>query len=328
MQLEIIENPGREWDDFAERYSDIIFFRSIWGEVLKDGLGASLNYYCLIDGGSIVGGMPAVSLKYWNLNLFYSLIPYGGYIGEKEYKELFYRELVKKLQSPDSRVDVAYFLPSPFGSEQPDDERMRKEKTPITYIDLDSKTLTDVERGFNRGVMQSVRKSGKNKLKFKVCTDKQSMNIAFSLYRETMKRNRAIVKYREKWFEVVHKVLIEKGLASLCMVFYNNIPVASVIPVYSGRGMHLLNNGSATEYLHLRANDFMIYEIIKDGIERQKKYIDLMNSNLDDKKLIHWKEKFGSRTEHKYTYTLVNSRFKNACWNAAKKTYPILFRGR
>ena len=326
MEIEVIKIPGKEWDAFAARYTGNIFFRSVWGRVLEKGLGAKLHYCCFREGGKIVGGAPGIIFGYWNLKLYYSSLYYGGYIGEKRHAEVFYSELVKHLKARDLRVDIAYFIPALFDSVVPNQNDMRREVTAITFIDIESKTLKEVESSFKRGVRQSVRKAEKIGLEFRVCNDKENMNQAFSLYKESMKRNRAIVKYPLQWFEAMYHNLIEKGFADLCIVFDKGVALSSVIALYSKDGIHLLNNGSRTASLPLRASDFMQHEIIKMGIAKQKKYIDFMHSSPDDKNLIQWKEKFGSSTEYRNNFTLVNSRLKWMCWNTVKKIYPIFSR--
>jgi lipid II:glycine glycyltransferase (peptidoglycan interpeptide bridge formation enzyme) len=326
MIIEVIQSPGQEWDAFAERYTGITFFRSVWGRVLEKGLGAKIYYCCFREKGEIVGGAPGIILKFWNLKLYYSSIYYGGYIGEKKYAELFYAELTRHLKAREVRADIAYITPALFDSVAPDHSEMRREKTAITVIDIGSKSVMEVESAFKRGVRQSLRKAEKVGLEFRVCCDKESMKQAFSLYKESMKRNRAIVKCPIEWFEAIYSLLIENKLADLCMVFHNGIAISSVIALYSDDSIQLLNNGSSTKSLHLRASDFLQHEIIKIGIAKQKKYIDFMHSPPEDKPLIQWKEKFGSRTEYRDSFTLVNSRLKYMCWNAAKKIYPIFSR--
>jgi len=324
MKIEVIDNPGEEWDGFVAKYTGNIFFRSIWGRVLADGLEAKLSYCCFRENGEIVGGAPGIILNYCCLKLYYSSLHYGGYLGEKRYVSRFYTELLAYLKGHELKVDIAYILPPLHDAVGPDNGEMKREKTAITYVDIESKILSELV--FNSGVKQSLRRAEKLGLQFKICDDKESMDKAFSLYVEAMKRNKAMVKYPLKWFDAIHSSLIEKGFADLFMVFYENNAIASVIALYSDDGIHLLNAGTSTGSLHLRASDFIQHEIIKIGIAKQKKYIDFMHSSPDDTKLIQWKEKFGSRTEYTDNFTLVNSRYKYMCWNAAKKIYPIFSR--
>lgn len=47
MELTIFESPDREWNEFASQYTDLIFYQSVWAEVLKKGLGGQPLYFCL-----------------------------------------------------------------------------------------------------------------------------------------------------------------------------------------------------------------------------------------------------------------------------------------
>lgn len=54
MELKAFESPGKEWDEFASRYTDLIFYQSIWREVLRRGLGGQPPYFYLKEGGKVV----------------------------------------------------------------------------------------------------------------------------------------------------------------------------------------------------------------------------------------------------------------------------------
>ena len=47
MDLGVFESPGKEWDEFASRYTDLIFYQSVWSEVLRKGLGGQPLYFYL-----------------------------------------------------------------------------------------------------------------------------------------------------------------------------------------------------------------------------------------------------------------------------------------
>ena len=43
MEIGVFESPGKEWDEFASRYTDLLFYQSSWSEILEKGLGGSLS---------------------------------------------------------------------------------------------------------------------------------------------------------------------------------------------------------------------------------------------------------------------------------------------
>src|SRR5512136_1175577 len=89
MELGVFESPGKEWDEFAFQYTDLIFYQSIWSEVLKRGLGGQPLYFCLREGEKIVAGLPGVLLNFKIFKILYASIPYGHLIGEKSYYSAF-----------------------------------------------------------------------------------------------------------------------------------------------------------------------------------------------------------------------------------------------
>lgn len=44
MELRVFESPKEEWDEFSLRYTDLIFYQSVWSRVLKKGLGGQPLY--------------------------------------------------------------------------------------------------------------------------------------------------------------------------------------------------------------------------------------------------------------------------------------------
>ena len=85
MEISIFESPGKEWDEFASRYTDLVFYQSVWSKVLGRGLGGQPLYFYFKEGGEIVAGLPGVLLNFRILKILYASIPYGNLIGEKSY---------------------------------------------------------------------------------------------------------------------------------------------------------------------------------------------------------------------------------------------------
>ena len=117
MELTIFESPGREWDEFASRYTDLIFYQSVWSQVLKEGLGGQPLYFCLREGGTIVAGLPSVLLNFKIFKILYASIPYGNLIGEQEYFSPFIEILEDEFRK--RRIDQVRITESPFSTPYP-----------------------------------------------------------------------------------------------------------------------------------------------------------------------------------------------------------------
>src|SRR4030042_187864 len=98
MELEVFESPGQEWDEFASRYTDLIFYQSVWSQVLKKGLGGQPLYFCLKEGEEIFAGLPGVLLNFKIFKILYASIPYGNLIGEKAYFPVLVEFLEKEFE--------------------------------------------------------------------------------------------------------------------------------------------------------------------------------------------------------------------------------------
>lgn len=193
-----------------------------------------------------------------------------------------------------------------------------------TRIDLKGRVLGDVQSCFEPSVRQSLNKSVRIGLEVSRCEERESFLIAHRLYLQTMRRNRAIVRYPESWFDALHHVLAGKGRAMAYLARHNTIPVSATVVINSEKGYHLLHSGSSTEHLRLRANDVVVCEIIRDGICEGKEYIDFMLSDPLDTELIRWKEKFGGSTVMLNKYRRINRPLKYVLWCSAKRVYPLL----
>ena len=99
MELKVFESPGKEWDEFASRYTDLIFYQSVWSDVLKQGLGGQPLYFYLKEGSEIVAGLPGVLLNFRIFKILYASIPYGNLIGQRSYYPTFLEVLEKEFRN-------------------------------------------------------------------------------------------------------------------------------------------------------------------------------------------------------------------------------------
>ena len=84
--------------EFFKRYSSSIFVRPEWSSILKEGFGVAVFSYCLRKDGKIVLALPGIILNFRILKMFYSNIPYGGFVGEMEHLSTFLSLLEKSLK--------------------------------------------------------------------------------------------------------------------------------------------------------------------------------------------------------------------------------------
>lgn len=316
MELNVFESPGQEWDEFASRYTDLIFYQSIWSEVLRKGLGGQPLYFYLKEGGDIVAGLPGVLLNFKIFKILYASIPYGHLIGERSYYSTFCELLGKEFRK--RGIDQARIAESPFSESNPLDS-FQTLSARCTLLDLNKFDSKKVMEGYRSEVRRAVRKALKSGLSVKKATSKKEVEIFYQLYLSSMERNRAFGKYPLKWFHVLYELLIRQNKADILFAAKDGKYVAGVVLIHSASSDHYLHNGSLEAYLESRPNDLIVDHIIQEGVREGKDILDFMGSDPDDLSLIRFKEKWGSRSLDIHTYVKDYHPLRCKIWEMGKR---------
>ena len=316
MELKVFESPGQEWDEFASRYTDLIFYRSVWSQVLKEGLGGQPLYFCLKVGGEIVAGLPGVLLNFRILKILYASIPYGHLIGEKSY----YPTFLKLLESEFKRkgIDQVRLTESPFSEHRPV-ESHKPILTKCTLLDLRSFDKGTIWERYKKNIRRDVRKAQRGGITIRRCDSIESVNTVYRLYLASMDRNRAVAKYPLRWFEVLYEIMTKKGLGVVLMAELNKMAIAGVVLVYSFSSTHYLHNGSNYEFLKFCPNELLIHSALTEANEKGHSFFDFMGSDPGDLPLLQFKEKWGGQTRDLYTYIKDYHPVRCALWELGKK---------
>lgn len=301
MEIKITESPGQEWDEFASRYTDLIFYQSIWSEVLKRGLGGKPLYFYLKDHGEIVAGLPGIFLNLKIIKVLYASIPYGNFIGEKRYFP-FFLELIKK-ELPNWGIDQIRITECPFFESYRGFEEFTPLLTKCTLLNLEQFKKKDIRENFRGDIKRAIKKAEKVGLYIKKGESHEELRNFYRLYLSSMERNQAIAKYPFRWFCVLYELLVKKNQAEIIFALKPpEIYIAGVFLIISSSSLHYLHNGSERSYWGDRPNDFIIHYIIQEGIKKNKSILDFMGSDPMDFSLIRFKEKWGGDSKDIFTF--------------------------
>jgi hypothetical protein len=81
MNLTVLEEPNEKWDEFVRAHSNLLFCTSSWWKVLTQGYGCPTRYLVLEEQGKWRCVLPGMIVGSRFFRVFYSLIPYGGFVG-------------------------------------------------------------------------------------------------------------------------------------------------------------------------------------------------------------------------------------------------------
>jgi serine/alanine adding enzyme len=317
MELKVFESPGEEWDEFASRYTDLVFYQSIWSQVLKEGLGGQPLYFYLKDGGEIVAGLPGVLLNLRIIKILYASIPYGNLIGEK----LYFQSFMEVLDSEFRRrgIDQVRLTESPF-SESYLPPSFESISAKCSLLDLRGFEKKNISQGYRSEVRRAIRKAERLGLSIKRAIDRKEVGVFYRLYLSSMERNRAMAKYPLQWFYALFEILIHQGKADILLAVKDvDRYAAGVVLIHSKTSEHYLHNGSVETYLESRPNDLIVDYIIQKGVEEGKTALDFMGSDPRDLSLLRFKEKWGSQSKDLYTYVKDYHSFRCKVWESGKR---------
>jgi hypothetical protein len=317
VELKVFESPGEEWDEFASRYTDLIFYQSIWSEVLKRGLGGQPLYFYLSERGEIVAGLPGILLNFKIFRIFYASIPYGNIIGEKSYFSLLTDFLEREFQK--EGIDQVRMTDSPF-LESHIPESFKPIPTRGTLLDLKGFKKGEILGNYRSEARRAIRKAQKHGLSVRRATTRNEVEIFYRLYLSSMERNRAIAKYPFRWFNALYDILIRQKKADIFFALKDvDRYTAGVVIIYSNTSYHYFHNGSEEIYLEDRPNDLLVDYIIQKGVEEGKTILDFMGSDPQDLSLLRFKEKWGSQSMNLYTYVKDYHPFRCKIWEIGKR---------
>jgi hypothetical protein len=317
MELKVFESPGQEWDEFASRYTDLIFYQSAWSQLLKEGLGGQPLYFYLREGGEIVAGLPGILLNFRIFKILYASLPYGNLMGEREYFGLFIEILEDEFRK--RKIDQVRMTESPFCTPYP----LNSFKALIakcTLLDLKRFGQEGFGEGYREGIRRAIRKAQKKGLYVKRATSRKEVEVFYRLYLSSMERNRAAAKYPLRWFYAFYEILIQRGMGDILFAMTGEDRYAAgVVLVHSTTSYHYLHNGSAADYLEARPNDLIVDYIIRKGVKEGKTILDFMGSDRDDLSLIRFKEKWGSQSLDVQTYVKDYHPLRCRIWELGRK---------
>ena len=293
MNLLTLKEPDKSWDEFVSTHSSLVFHTSLWGKVLKEGYGCEMRYLVLEDKGDWLLAMPGMLVGNRFFKVFYSLIPYGGFIGKKEFIPEFSELLERKARK--EKIDrIKIVDPEIKKPEELTDFECIESYRHI--LELKEKSMDQIWKDYKPNLRRTIKKALKSALFFERIKDRKEVGHFYELYLASMKRNKALAKYPIDLFYKIFDLLTPDS-AEIFFVKYQNKPVAGIVVIYSEETAYYFHGGSSTGHLHLRPNDLLFHQAIQIAKEKGKSYFDFLGSDKRFLSLIQFKDKWGTQRE-------------------------------
>jgi hypothetical protein len=316
MELSVLESPGREWDEFAIQYTDLIFYQSAWSEVLKKGLGGQPLYFCLKEKGEMVAGLPGILLNFRIFRILYASIPYGNLIGEKNsfpvFLELLEREFVRR------GIHQVRIVDSPFWEKRDPDSHYRGVENVCTLIDLKNMDEETLWKSYGHYVRRDIKRAQKHGIEVYQGNSREDVESLYRLYLKAMERNLAPAKYSFQFVMALNQFIRESHGGVLLMAKMNQIPVAGILLIYSNSSTHAFLAGSDVQFLKFYPNKLLIHRALVESISCGHHVFDFMGSEKEDENLIRFKNLWGGQAHTVTTYLKDYSPLRCWIWGTAR----------
>lgn len=302
--------------DFIAANSNCAFNSPEWFRVLEEGFGCAVTGYCFKKGSELKAVLPGIILDFRIIKIFYSNIPYGGFVGDSrplgEYIQLLEKHLIKDgidVLRFTKRAGDSYSLPAGYKI-QPGCQQV------INISGLTSKGLWD---GYKKRVRRDIRKAERSGVTIKQIKERTEIDKMYSLYRKTMERNRSYTVWTSKALYSIYDNLVLPGKATVLFADIAGETVAGIILIYSSDTVYYFMNASLSDYLSYCPNDLLLQSTMTIGIEKKASFVDLMTSRDSDRELIRFKEKWGAEQMDFSILEKDLNFFKASVWNLTWK---------
>lgn len=280
-----------EWRRLLSRTPHLIFHQPAWARVIAAGMGGETRCLVIENDGEILGGMLGFARRFlWTRLLFFN-IPYGGVIGQAPPGEDLARllgELARREGASRIRIVNAPGLsPSPL-----DGFKQLPNKTYV--LDIGGRSYEQIFGSFSKNIRRDVRRAERSGLSVDAALDHEAVDQFYSLYLESMRRNRAVPKYNRKLVGAICEQLVRAGPGALLLARRDQRVVAGILVVDSPNASHYLLGGSRTDALAFCPNDLLLARAIQRASARRLQFFDFLPSAPGDTGLIRFKTKWGA----------------------------------
>jgi hypothetical protein len=298
MNLTVLEDPNEKWDEFVRANSNLLFHTSCWWKVLKEGYSCPTRYLVLEEGGEWSCVLPGMIVGNRFFKVFYSLIPYGGFVGDRRQIPEFLnilnhwarKERIDRVQIVDPAIKKRLELPD-----------FKCVESIRHVLELKDRSTNQIWKGYDGSLRRNIKRASKSDLSFEVLKDRQEVNEFYRLYLESMRRNRALAKYPIQLFWGIYDLLVPEN-ADVFFVKHKGQAVAGMVMIYSQDTAHYFHGGSETRFLDLRPNDLLFHRAIELAKEKGKAYFDFFGSDKKLSSLIRFKDKWGTHREELFNF--------------------------
>ncbi len=277
---------------FLSKNSTCIFNGWEWLHILQEGFKVPVVIYCVEENEKIRLALPGMVFNFGIVKMFYSNIPYGGFVGDFELISSSLNLFEKSLK----RDGIGLLrIGRNFNNSFPDLNGFQQKIAYTHLLNLEGMTEHQLWNRYKKRVRRDIRKAEKSGIYLEDLCSSNEIDEMFNLYYQTMRRNIAYTTWTKKSLHLIYDHLVKSGKAKMILAKKDGKVIAGVILLFSADTVYYFFSASSEKYFQYCPNDLLVHRAICLTIREGKKYFDMMTSRKDDEALMGFKEKWGSQ---------------------------------
>nr|WP_279343286.1 GNAT family N-acetyltransferase [Fundidesulfovibrio terrae] len=153
----------------------------------------------------------------------------------------------------------------------------------------DEELWTRTSRAFRKGVNKALR-SG---LRVEEATSVDALQPFYRMLTDLRRQKFGILPQPVGYYEQLHSRFMNEGHGAVWLALLGDRPVAAACILEHGNSLYDKMGVSDTEYLDMRPNNLLLWEVMRRGRERGLEYLDMGLSPESNPGLIRFKEGLG-----------------------------------
>lgn len=321
MTLEII-NPIEypNWDKLLLTNKDYSFFHSLsWARVLSESYGYKPIYFTVIDGGKLSALIPVMEIESWLTRKRGVSLPFTDFCSPIVSEKSQFKEIFKSLIEYGKKARWKY-IEARGGKDNFQDITTSSSYYTHT-LDL-TRNEHEIFSSFRDSTKRNIQKAIKKGVSVILSNSIESVEEFCRLNRITRKYH-GLPPQPYYFFKKVYEHIISDKKGIVVLASYQKRNIAGAICFQSGNKAIYKFGASDRRYQHLRANNLLIWEIIKWYEQNGFKTFNFGRTELENTGLLQFKRGWGTKQEiiNYYKYNLVKDAFVKK--SSAKTSYNI-----
>lgn len=292
-KLEFLDHSDNDWQVFvATQEQANIFHHTAWSRLMQESYGyRSFVVVVRNTNGDICAGLPMMEVNSIFTRNRWVSVPFSDHCAPLYCDSAALRKLTEALtvqaQKPGApKIELRWTLPA-------QSEIQSSAEYVLHTIQLDS-ALEKVEDRIHHSHRRNIKTAQAHGVQIKFGRSMEDLHAFYLLHLQTRHRQGVPIQ-PYYYFEFLHERLIDQGLGFVLLAYKNGQCLAGAVFLHWNHTLTYKYGASRSDVLYLRPNHLIFWNAIQWGCNNGYYTLDLGRTDLGNKGLREFKNRWGAR---------------------------------